>query len=109
MRKLRRRGWEAEGQVTRRIDLSGQNACDGRSAADAWIEGFEDRGNLLCPRHEDRTAAFDDNNRLRIGLRHSGDERILIALTLKVTVRAFAIVLSDEDDRRVGSRGECRG
>src|SRR2546430_6039492 len=88
-RSLRRRGWEAEGQVTRRIDLSGQNACDGRSAADAWIEGFEDRGNLLCPRHEDRseehTSELQSQSNLVCRLLLEKKKKITISLAVCFT------------------------
>ena len=46
MRKLVGRGRKADRQVARRVDLAGEDPGDRRAAANAGIEGFEDRGDL---------------------------------------------------------------
>ena len=77
-----------------------------RECRDKRLRGSQ---GLARPRHEDRAAAFDDDDRLGIGLGDRRDERVLVAGQLEAAVRAFAVVLRDEDDGDVGSCRERRG
>src|SRR5438552_16210090 len=67
VRELLWRSREADRQMTGWIDLAREDPRDRRAATDARVEGFENSWDLRGPGHENRAAAFDHDDRSRIG------------------------------------------
>src|SRR5881275_3357734 len=96
MGELVSRGRKADWQVTRWIDLAGEDPRNRRAAANAGEEGLENYGNLVEPGHVDSAAAFDNHDRPGIGLCDRRDERILVVGEYEAAVISFAVVMGDE-------------
>ena len=99
-------------QPTARLRLAEQDVGDRIAGLLARIPGLQHGGDLAEPRHGDRAAALQHDDRVRVDRGDALDEFVLPMRQIDVrTVHAFAVPLAvepDEQQRGVGRLGRSR-